>query len=225
MADDGLIPKSPAAEEYGTVSEVFGVADDQGDVFVSDDPIELFISWFMLARQHEPNDANAMSLATVDTTGVPNVRIVLLKDVSARGFSFYSNAESAKGQELSSHPQAAMCFFWKSIRRQVRIRGPVSVLGPEESDAYFAERARGSQIGAWASFQSRPLENREILQRRVEDYEEIYKNRKVPRPENWHGWNVHPQTIEFWVNRPYRLHDRLVFEESAEGWSQKRLYP
>ena len=225
MADDAIIPDTPSEAEYETAEEAFGVAEDQGELLTSDDPVHLFITWFALARKHEPNDANAMSLATVDASGMPNVRIVLLKDISTEGFSFYSNAESTKGQELTSNPQAALCFHWKTIRRQVRVRGPVSVLDDEASDAYFASRARGAQIGAWASFQSRELESREMLTRRIEDYEAIYKDRKVPRPDNWQGWIIRPQEIEFWVNRPYRLHDRLKFEERAEGWHPSRLYP
>ncbi|MCI5044056.1 MAG: pyridoxamine 5'-phosphate oxidase [Aquisalinus sp.] len=225
MADDGLIPKTPSAKEYKSGKEAFNVAEDQGEVFTSGDPIELFISWFQLARKHEVNDANAMSLATADTSGLPDVRVVLLKDVSASGFSFYSNSESAKGEELQANPQAALCFHWKSIRRQVRIRGQVEALSNSECDNYFAERARGSQIGAWASFQSRPLEDREILRQRVADYEEIYEDKPVPRPENWIGWIVRPQTIEFWVNRPFRLHDRLLFTSNPEGWQQSWLYP
>ncbi len=221
----GVIPRTPTNEDYKTSSEFFDAGADQGEVFTSDDPVELFISWFHLAKQHEANDANAMSLATVDASGMPNNRIVLLKDVGADGFSFYSNAHSAKGEELEANPQAALCFHWKSIRRQVRVRGPITVLPPADCDAYFAQRARGSQIGAWASFQSRPLENRQKLEQRIEDFEEIYKHEDVPRPDNWIGWLVRPQKIEFWVNRPFRLHDRLVFEEQAEGWKQLRLYP
>ncbi len=225
MADDGLIPKTPSAKEYKSGKEAFNVAEDQGEVFTSADPVELFISWFQLARKHEVNDPNAMSLATVDSNGLPDVRILLLKDVSASGFSFYSNSESAKGEELKANPQAALCFQWKSIRRQVRIRGQVEALSKSECDNYFAERARGSQIGAWASFQSRPLEDRGILRQRVADYEEIYEDKPVPRPENWIGWIVRPQTIEFWVNRPFRLHDRLLFTSGPEGWQQSWLYP
>ncbi len=225
MADDGLIPKTPSEAQYSAAKEAYSVAEDQGEVFASDDPYEIFVDWFQFAKRFEPNDTNAMSVATVDSTGLPNVRILLLKDVSDRGFSFYSNSESTKGLELAANPQAALCFHWKTVRRQVRIRGPVSELSAEECDAYFAERARGSQIGAWASFQSRPIENRELLDQRIADYEEIYRDRDVPRPDNWKGWIVHPQEIEFWINRPYRLHERLVFEQEADGWKQTYLYP
>jgi pyridoxamine 5'-phosphate oxidase len=223
MADDTLIPSTPTAEEY---EEAYGVADDQGEVFTSDDPFELFTSWFEVAKQYEPNDANAMSLATVDAAGMPNVRIILLKDVSRAGFTFYTNAESAKGQELAGQPQAALCFHWKSIRRQIRVRGVVSRVSDADNDAYFARRSRGSQIGAWASHQSRPIEEPGMLEKRVADYEDIYKHKaEVPRPTHWYGWCVTPQSIEFWVNRPYRLHDRLLFEEFADGWKQSWLYP
>lgn len=225
MADDAQIPPSPSDIDYQNPEEVYGIAEDQGEVFTSDNPFELFASWFEFAKQHELNDANAMSVATVDKEKMPNVRILLLKDFGPAGFSFYSNAESAKGEELAGTARAALCFHWKSIRRQVRVRGFVSKIGPKESDAYFSERARGSQIGAWASFQSRELESREILERRIEDYEEIYKGKDVPRPDNWHGWLVVPQEIEFWVNRPFRLHDRLQFRLEDGEWTRAWLYP
>ncbi|MGV6801610.1 MAG: pyridoxamine 5'-phosphate oxidase [bacterium] len=218
MADKQIIPPSPTAEQYA-------MDEDQGAVFTEQDPIDLFKSWLTLAGQYEINDPNAMSLATVDGRGRPDCRIVLLKDVSPNGFSFYSNTGSAKGEQLAHHRQAALCFHWKSIRRQVRIRGKVRALEAPECDDYFATRSRGSQIGAWASFQSRPMETRKMLEQRIADYEEIYKDRPVPRPDHWQGWQVIPQEIEFWVNRPFRLHDRLLFEQQAEGWVTTRLYP
>ena len=232
--DKSIIPPSPSDEDYARQSreqaalerEAYSVDEDQGDVFTDDDPVALFGQWMLLAGRHEANDPNAMSLATVDGDGMPNVRIVLLKDVSARGFTFYSNAESAKGLELEANPNAALCFHWKSIRRQVRVRGPVTALPKEESDAYFASRSRGSQLGALASFQSRVLRDRETLKRRIDDYDAIYQGRDIPRPENWHGWLVEPREIEFWVNRPWRLHDRLQFLRTADGgWQSRRLYP
>lgn len=218
MADEKLIPPTPSAEEYA-------VDEDQGAVFTEQDPIDLFKVWLKLAGEHEMNDPNAMSVATVDPSGMPDVRILLLKDVGERGFTFYGNLQSAKGHELEGTPKAALCFHWKSIRRQVRVRGPVTRLPEAECDAYFATRSRGSQVGAWASFQSRPLEDRKMLEQRIADYEEIYKDRKVPRPEHWVGWLVRPETMEFWVNRPFRLHDRLFFEQQAEGWRARYLYP
>lgn len=218
MTDDSLIPSTPSAADYG-------VADDQGEVFTSDDPITLFGAWFDLAKTREVNDANAMSLASVDGQGQPNVRIVLLKDVDATGFSFFSNSQSAKGQELAEQSRAALCFHWKSIRRQVRVRGAVMALGVDACDEYFSSRARGSQIGAWASAQSRPLVDRAELEQRIADYEVRFASRDVPRPDHWQGWRIIPQEIEFWVNRPYRLHDRKRFTCEAGHWAHEMLYP
>jgi len=235
--DEKIIPATPNDDDYAREAdaqsdiegsdggEAFAVDDDQGEVFTEKDPIELFRSWLALAGKHEVNDPNAMALATVDRAGMPNVRMVLLKDVGARGFTFYSNAESVKGLELEGTPKAALCFHWKSIRRQVRVRGTVEALSPEESDEYFASRSRGSQLGAIASFQSRVVDERETLERRIEDYDAIYKDRDIPRPDNWHGFLIQPTEIEFWVNRPYRLHDRKQFTLAKSGWKSVNLYP
>lgn len=227
MDTSDLIPPTPSEADYEVQQreqEAFAVDADQGKVFTSDDPLELFAQWMELAKKHEMNDANAMSLATVDAAGFPNVRIVLLKELD-EGFVFYTNSMSAKGDELAENPLAALCFHWKSIRRQVRIRGLVEPVSEAENDEYFATRARNAQIGAWASQQSRPMTEEGILQTRVEDYEAIYEGREVRRPDWWRGYRVTPSQIEFWVNRPYRLHDRLQFDYDGEGWNQTRLYP
>jgi pyridoxamine 5'-phosphate oxidase len=169
-----------------------------------------------------------MALATVDAHGMPDVRMVLLKDVSRRGFVFYSNAESAKGQELAAQPKAALLFHWKSLRRQIRIRGPVEPVTDAESDAYFASRARDSQIGAWASEQSRPMADRSSLKRRMAEFGMKFSEAEtLPRPPQWRGWRVLPQAIEFWRDRPFRLHDRLLFERAGPQaeWRRERLYP
>ncbi|WP_370335158.1 pyridoxamine 5'-phosphate oxidase [Parvularcula marina] len=222
-----LIPPSPSEDDYEQerrAQEAFSVDEDQGKVFTSDDPLELFAQWLELAKKHEVNDAHAMSVATVDGAGFPNVRVVLLKDLD-EGFVFYTNSMSAKGDELAENPLAALCFHWKSIRRQVRIRGLVEPVSEAENDQYFASRARSAQIGAWASQQSRPMTEEGILQKRVEDYEAIYEGRDVRRPDWWRGYRVTPSQMEFWVNRPFRLHDRLQFDYDGEGWNKTRLYP
>lgn len=200
---------------------------DEPEVFTSDDPVALFLEWMELARAKEPEDANAVALATADSTGLPDVRMVLLKDVDARGFVFYTNLESDKGRELAENAQAALCFHWKSLRRQVRVRGQVSAVSDEEADAYFASRARDSQIGAWASRQSRPLEGRFELEREVAKYAMKFGLGKVPRPPHWSGFRILPTRIEFWRDRPFRLHDRLVFarESGAAAWRTARLFP
>lgn len=227
MDQENLIPPSPSDEDYAKeaqAQEAFAVDADQGKVFTRDDPLDLFADWLDLAKKHELNDPHAMSLATVDSAGLPNVRIVLLKDLD-EGFVFYTNATSTKGDELGVTPLAALCFHWKSIRRQVRVRGMVEPVTDTENDAYFAGRSRGAQIGSWASQQSRPMSDEDILKTRVEDYEAIYEDKEVRRPEFWRGYRVTPSSVEFWVNRPYRLHDRLVFENDGDGWKQTRLYP
>ena len=225
MNDDPLIPRSPSAQAYA-------VDADQGDVFTSDDPFRLFAAWLTHAKPTEPNDANAMSLATVDANGAPDVRIVLLKDVNDEGFSFYSNQDSAKGRQLSVSNRAALCFHWKTIRRQVRIRGEISEVSSEQADAYFATRARGAQIGAHASAQSAVMEAPSApdaptpLEQAIDTFEKKYPG-DVPRPAHWTGWRVLPLEIEFWVNRPYRLHDRLIFRRDGpdKDWSMARLFP
>jgi len=201
---------------------------DDPAFFAKDDPIALFADWLKDARAKEPNDANAMTLATVDDAGLPDARMVLLKDVDARGFTFYSNAESAKGRQLGAlTPAAALVFHWKSVRRQVRVRGPIAPVSPAEADAYFATRARDAQIGAWASDQSRPMEGRFVFERRIADYAARFGLGKVPRPPHWIGWRLAPLAIEFWRDRPFRLHDRLQFTrpDAAAPWRSARLYP
>lgn len=227
MDNNDLIPPTPSEEDYvkeAAAQEAFAVDEDQGEVFTSDNPLELFSSWLTLAKKHEANDPNAMSLATVDASGFPNVRVILLKDLD-EGFVFYTNSMSAKGEELAQNPLAALCFHWKSIRRQVRVRGLVEPVSTEENDTYFASRTRNAQIGAWASQQSRPMGEEGILSKRVEDYEAIYEGRDVRRPDWWRGYRLIPSSMEFWVNRPFRLHDRLQFEYDGEGWIETRLYP
>lgn len=190
-------------------------------------PFTHFAAWLAEAEKSEPNDPNAMALATADRDGLPNVRMVLLKGHDERGFVFYTNFESQKGSELLANPQAAAVFHWKSLRRQVRIRGSVSQVSAEEADAYFASRPRDSQIGAWASQQSRPLEGRFALEAAVAKYAAKYMVGTVPRPPYWSGFRIAPSVIEFWADRPFRLHDRLVYRHSKDGdtWTTERLFP
>jgi pyridoxamine 5'-phosphate oxidase len=189
------------------------------------DPIAQFKTWLAEAEKTEPNDANAMSLATADSSGMPNVRMVLLKGVDAQGFVFYSNMESRKGQELAENPQAALGFHWKTLRRAVRIQGRVETVAAQESDDYFHSRARDSQIGAWASQQSRPLESRFALEKAVALFAAKHAIGTVPRPAYWQGRRIIPSRIEFWADRPFRLHDRTVFIREGEGWGTVKLYP
>ncbi len=190
-------------------------------------PFALFADWLADAGNSEPNDPNAMSLASVDETGMPNVRMVLLKDFDEQGFVFYTNFESTKGRELLGQGKAALNFHWKSLRRQVRIRGLVETVSDEEADAYFASRARDSRIGAWASAQSRPLESRFAFEKSIAKYTAKYAIGAVPRPPYWSGFRVTPLSIEFWHDRPYRLHDRIVFERGDVNaqWQKTQLYP
>ena len=188
-------------------------------------PFELFDEWFKAATDKEPNDPNGVALATVGADGMPSLRMVLLKGVDGRGFVFYTNYESRKGQQLLAHPKAALCFHWKSLRRQVRIEGESEQVTPEEAGAYFATRARTSQIGAWASQQSRPLTGRFELEKRVAQFTAKFGISAVPRPPHWSGFRVIPRLIEFWEDRPFRLHDRLVYHRDGDGWRTERLYP
>ncbi|TWG89628.1 pyridoxamine 5'-phosphate oxidase [Mesorhizobium sp. J18] len=196
-----------------------------GDFTETMEPFRLFAEWLADAETSEPNDPNAVALATVDAEGMPNVRMVLLKGFDEHGFVFYTNFDSAKGREILGQRKAAMCFHWKSLRRQVRLRGPVEIVSDEEADAYFASRPRGSRIGAWASKQSRELESRFALEKAVAEYTARYAIGEIPRPSYWSGFRIVPGTIEFWHDRPFRLHDRIVFTREGDGWSKKRLYP
>jgi len=199
---------------------------NDADFTEQDEPYRLFAVWLADAERSEPNDPNATALATVDPDGMPNVRMVLLKGFDERGFVFYTNFDSAKGQEILTSMKAAMCFHWKSLRRQVRVRGPVEQVPEEEADAYFASRPRGSRIGAWASKQSRPLESRFALEKSVAEYTAKFAIGEIPRPGYWSGFRIMPTTIEFWHDRPFRLHDRIVFSRVDDGtWLKTRLYP
>ncbi|WP_350333013.1 pyridoxamine 5'-phosphate oxidase [Coralliovum pocilloporae] len=198
-----------------------------GDFTESSEPFRLFADWLSDASDAELNDPTAMALATVDEDGLPNIRMVLLKDADETGFVFYTNYESAKGQELLSSGKAALCFHWKSLRRQVRVRGLVSSVTNEEADTYYDTRPRGSRIGAWASKQSRPLESRFALEKAVAEYTARYAVGSIPRPEHWSGFRLTPLEIEFWHDRKFRLHDRVMFKRASasESWSKTRLYP
>lgn len=198
-----------------------------GDFTESGDPFELFNAWFAEAKAAEPNDPDAMALATVDAGGLPDVRVVLLKQADERGFVFYTNEQSAKGGELVSNPKAALVLHWKSIRRQIRVRGAVERVTDAEADAYFALRSRPSQIGAWASDQSRPLESRATFEARVAEVEKRFVGKEVSRPPHWGGYRIVPAQIEFWMDQPYRLHDRVKFtrEDVNDAWRKTRLYP
>ena len=190
------------------------------------DPYALFQEWLAAAEASEPNDANAMTVATVDASGMPSARILLLKGIDPHGFVFYSNMQSRKGLALAANPLAALCFHWKSLRRQVRVEGPIEPVTAEEADAYFASRARGSRIGAWASEQSRPLESRDSLMARVSETEARFPGGDVPRPSHWSGYRVLPVRIEFWIDGEFRLHDRAEYRpDGAGGWSVTTLYP
>lgn len=189
------------------------------------DPFALFDSWFAEARESEPNDSNAMALATVDADGQPSVRMVLLKGHGPDGFVFYTNREGRKAAELAAVPKAALLFHWKSLRRQIRIEGAVTLATDAESDAYFASRSRDSQLGAWASDQSRPLDSRATFEERYEAMRARFEGGDVPRPPHWGGYRVTPRRIEFWQDRAHRLHERRVFVRDGGGWDEGLLYP
>ncbi len=220
-----VIPPSPTREEYAEQYAAALAANGDETIFDRTEPYGLFVEWLEDAKRYEPNDANAMSLATVTGQGVPDCRIVLLKDVDSRGFTFYSNRESTKGEALGEVPAAALAFHWKSLRRQVRVRGRVEPVSAAEADAYFASRARESQIGAWASNQSRPMEARVVLEDAIARETARFEGQDVPRPERWTGWRVIPDQVEFWRDRPFRLHDRLLFTRDGDGWTTARLQP
>ncbi len=219
MTDKPAIPASPSEEEY-----LKNVAQADLPALSAEDPFALFADWLADAAK-EVNDPNAMALATADQDGMPDVRMVLLKDAGPDGFVFYTNLGSAKGRQLAANPQAALLFHWKSLRRQVRVRGTVSAVTPEEADAYWATRARPAQLGAWASEQSRALPDRLAFEKKIAEYGLKFGLSKIPRPPHWSGWRVTPQQIEFWRDRPFRLHERLVFHRAEGGWTTERLYP
>lgn len=191
----------------------------------TDDPIEKFRGWLAEAEAKEINNHNAMSLATATADGRPSVRMVLLKDVDARGFVFYTNLESRKGGELAENPHAALCFHWKSLDRQVRVEGSVQPVDPSEADAYYESRHRSSRIGAWASRQSRPMKTRFDLEKRVAEFTAKFHVGAIPRPDFWSGFRIVPSRIEFWTEGAFRLHERLVYHPVDGGWEVERLFP
>ena len=214
------IPGSPSAADYAADGDRPLIPD------VSE-PFELLDTWLKEANASEPNDSTAMSLATVDADGLPDVRIVLLRGLSAAdGFQFYTNYDSAKGTQLAAHPKAALCFHWKSLRRQVRVRGTIEKTASDQSDTYFQQRAPQSRIAAIASDQSRPLDNREAFNQRVAEISSIYgDDDDIPRPEHWGGYRLIPTEIEFWQDQAFRMHDRLKLVRDGKGWRRTRLYP
>jgi pyridoxamine 5'-phosphate oxidase len=221
VSGDDLIPPSPQYDPDGPPPP------DDAALFAESEPLALFGRWFKEACEKEPNDPNGMALATADGSGFPDVRMVLLKGFDAQGFVFYTNAESAKGRQLQANARAAVCFHWKSLRRQVRARGVVDFVSDAEADAYFQSRDRGARLGAWASEQSRALPDRLALEKRIGEFALKFGLGEVPRPPHWRGYRLVPLSIEFWRDRPFRLHDRLVFAREAPNapWAKSRLYP
>ncbi len=189
------------------------------------DPFAFFARWFAEAQASEPNDPNAMTVATTNQEGHPSARIVLLKEWDEKGFVFYTNKESRKGDELRENPRAALLFFWKSLHRQIRIEGTVEHVTDAEADAYYASRPRVSRLGAWASIQSRPLAERAILEGRVKEFEEQFPGEDIPRPAYWSGYRIVPAYMEFWQDMPFRLHDRTVFTRQGDGWTVGKIFP
>ena len=189
------------------------------------DPLALFDQWLAEARTIEINDPDAMALATADASGRPSVRMVLLKGHGPDGFAFYTNEQSAKGEDLAANPRAALLFHWKSLRRQVRVEGTVECVPDAQADAYFATRTRDSQLGAWVSDQSRPLDSRQTFESRFEEVKRRFEGQDVPRPPHWRGYRVVPERVEFWLDRPHRLHERRLFMRDGDGWSEGLLYP
>jgi pyridoxamine 5'-phosphate oxidase len=212
--NEGLIP-----------TDKTGTASQSSQELMGQDPLGLFAQWLKEAEQQEPNDPTAMCLATADAEGRPSARMVLLKAFDERGFTFFTNSESRKGQEIRENCYGALCFHWKSLRRQVRIEGVLALVSAQDSDAYFASRSRGSQIGAWASQQSRPLENRASLLARAEDMRQRFDGQDVPRPAYWQGYRLKAQTIEFWRDGAHRLHERGLYRHDGDGWRFSWLYP
>ena len=220
------IPESPSRKEYMESESYAGLAKaNAAPIFGRDDPFGLFTEWMSDARASEVNDSNAMSLATLDKDGMPDVRIVLLKGFDESGFVFFTNYDSAKGHELQSTPKAAILFPWLDLERQVRISGCVETISEAESTQYFHSRPRGSQLGAWVSAQSQVIANREVLSHSMQTIETRFKDQQIPLPESWGGYRIKPETYEFWQGRANRLHDRFQYNRKDDGWQVDRLAP